>query len=113
MPDRNAFHTAEAYYSTLLHELTHSTGHPQRLGRFTPAEPPPPFGSPDYSREELVAELGAAFLCAHSGISNATLENSAAYVAGWLRALKADRRAVVFAAAAARKAADLIVGDSI
>ena len=110
MPERSAFHSAEAYYSTLFHELTHSTGHPKRLARFTPAEPPPPFGSPDYSREELVAELGSGFLCAQAGISNLTIENSAAYIAGWLRVLKTDKRAVVFAAAAARKAAELITG---
>jgi antirestriction protein ArdC len=58
----------------------------------------------------LVAELGAAFLCARSGISNVTIDNSAAYLAGWLRVLKADRRAVVFAAAAARRAVELIAG---
>ena len=113
MPERNAFHTPEAYYSTLFHELTHSTGHPQRLARFTPDEAPPPFGTPDYSREELVAELGSAFLSAQAGISNVTLENSAAYIAGWLRVLKTDRRAVVFAAAAARKAANLIGGQLV
>ena len=95
---------------TLFHELVHSTGHPRRLGRFTEDSPPPPFGSPDYSREELVAELGAAFLCAETGISNATLDNSAAYLAGWLRVLKIDRKAVVLAAGGASKAATLIAG---
>ena len=75
MPDRTAFHSPEAYYSTLFHELTHSTGHQKRLGRFTADQPPAPFGTPDYSREELVAELGAALLCARTGISNVTIEN--------------------------------------
>ena len=110
MPERNAFHSPEAYYSTLFHELTHSTGHPTRLARFAPTDPPPPFGTPDYSREELVAELGAAFLCARAGISNLTIENSAAYIAGWLRVLRTDKRAVVLAATAARRAAEVIGG---
>ena len=66
--------------------------------------------SPDYSREELVAELGAAYLCAEAGISNATIDNSASYLAGWLKVLRADRRAVVLAAGAATKAAALISG---
>jgi antirestriction protein ArdC len=110
MPDRSAFHGSEGYYATLFHELIHSTGHPKRLARFMPDSPPPPFGSPDYSREELVAELGAAYLCAQAGISNATEENSAAYVAGWLRALKSDSRAIVLAAGAASKAAALVSG---
>jgi antirestriction protein ArdC len=110
MPDRSAFHSPEGYYATLFHELIHSTGHPRRLARFTPDSPPPPFGSPDYSREELVAELGAACLCAQAGISNSTIDNSAAYLAGWLQVLKADRRTVVFAAGAATKAASLIAG---
>jgi antirestriction protein ArdC len=112
MPDRNAFHSPEGYYATLFHELIHSTGHPKRLARFTEDCPPPPFASPDYSREELVAELGAAFLCAEAGISNATLDNSASYLAGWLRVLRTDKRAIVFAASAARKAADLITGST-
>jgi antirestriction protein ArdC len=108
MPDRGAFHTPEGYYATLFHELIHSTGHPKRLARFTEDCPPPPFGSPDYSREELVAELGAAYLCANAGISNTTLENSAAYLAGWLKVLRSDNRAVVLAAGAASKAFNLI-----
>jgi antirestriction protein ArdC len=111
MPDRTAFHSPEGYYATLFHELIHSTGHPKRLARFSEDSPPPPFGSPDYSREELVAELGAAFLCAQAGISNATIANSAAYLAGWLRVLKTDKRAVVLAAGAATKAAATISGS--
>lgn len=112
MPERGTFHSAEGYYATLFHELAHSTGSAKRLGRFEHDAPPAPYGSADYSREELVAELSAAVLCAHAGIGNATIENSAAYIAGWLRVLKTDKRAVVFAAAAARKAADLILGTS-
>lgn len=108
MPERSKFFSAEGYYATLFHELVHSTGHASRLDR--DIENPAPFGSEDYSREELVAELGAAFLCSEAGISPPVIENQAAYLAGWLKALKDDRRAIVVAAAQAEKAADLILG---
>jgi len=75
MPAASAFESSEAYYATLLHELVHSSGHPSRLGRFPVSGVVPPFGSADYSREELVAEMGAALLCAEGGISCATIEN--------------------------------------
>jgi antirestriction protein ArdC len=107
MPERRMFFTPEGYYATLFHELSHSTGHASRLERFT--EAPAPFGSADYSREELIAELGAAFLCSEAGIAPPVIENQAAYLAGWLKALKADRRAIVVAAAQAERAADLIL----
>lgn len=110
MPNREAFESPEGYYETMFHELTHSTGHESRLGRFDNTRAPAPFGSEDYSREELVAELGAAFLCADAGISAPVLGNQAAYVAGWLKVLKNDKRAVVFAAASARKAAEMVTG---
>jgi antirestriction protein ArdC len=112
MPSPTVFDTAEAYYATLYHELAHSSGHPDRLGRFPSSGIVPPFGSPDYSREELVAEMGSALLCAEAGISCATLENQAAYVAGWLKVLEEDSRAVVFAAAQAQRAVDRILGRS-
>ena len=67
------------------------------------------FGSHEYSREELIAETGAAFLCGHAGIVNSTIENSAAYIQGWLRALKNDRTLLVHAAAQGHKAADYIL----
>jgi antirestriction protein ArdC len=68
-----------------------------------------PFGSPTYSREEMVAELGAAFLCAEAGISHAVIPNQAAYVAGWLKKLRDDRRLLIHAAAQAQRAADYIL----
>ena len=108
MPERNMFFSPEGYYATLFHELVHSTGHASRLDR--DIETPAPFGSPDYSREELVAELGAAFLCSEAGIAPPVIENQAAYLAGWLKVLKTDRRAIVTAAGQAEKAADLILG---
>jgi antirestriction protein ArdC len=109
MPERTCFDSGEEYYSTLFHELTHSTGHPTRLNRSTLTEFER-FGDQDYSREELVAEMGAAFLCGITGVENKTINNSAAYLANWLDALKNDSRMVLVAASQAQKAADLILG---
>ena len=111
MPLRESFHSAAEYFSTLAHELVHSTGAPSRLARKS-LEDWAPFGTADYSREELVAEMGAGFLCAHAGIASATLENSAAYIQNWLQVLKDDRRAVIVAAGQAQKAADFILNQS-
>jgi antirestriction protein ArdC len=111
MPARTTFDGPEAYYSTLFHELTHSTGHASRLNRPTLMDLCP-FGSTNYSKEELVAEMGAAYLCAFSGIENRTIDNSAAYIASWLRRLKDDTRLVVHAAAQAQRAVDFIMGTS-
>ena len=113
MPDRETFRTSEGYYSTLFHELVHSTRHASRLDRRNENEAANiarQFGSEDYSKEELTAELGAAFLCAESEIANdATLANSAAYIQGWLKALKNDRQMVITAAQRAQRAADYIL----
>jgi antirestriction protein ArdC len=111
MPARELFNSAEEYYSTLLHELTHSTGHKSRLDREGIAEASP-FGSPTYSKEELCAEMGSAYLCAEAGISAPVIENQAAYVAGWLKKLRDDRKILVIAAAQAQKAADFILNHS-
>ena len=109
VPERTRFDSVEEYYSTLFHELAHSTGHPARLNRssLTDFER---FGDHNYSREELVAEMGAAFLAGYCGIGNRTIDNSAAYLANWLKALKDDSRMVLVAASQAQKAADLILG---
>jgi len=109
IPEPDRFELSEAYYATLFHELVHSTGHSSRLARGLDSKLAA-FGSPDYSREEMIAEMGAAFLCGHAGISPTTLENSAAYINGWLRKLKGDKRLVIRAAGQAQKAADLILG---
>jgi len=111
MPSRAAFETQAEYYSTLFHELTHSTGHAKRLGR-EGIEKMQPFGSEDYSKEELVAEMGSAMLCGAAGIEQATISNSAAYLRSWINRLKADSRLVVSAARAAQEAADYIRGES-
>ena len=102
---------AEEYYSTLFHEMVHSTGHKSRLNREGIVNSDG-FGNEKYSFEELVAELGAAYLCAESGIDNSTIENSAAYIAGWLKKLRKDKTMIVRAASQAQKAADYILGDS-
>ena len=109
MPKRETFVSSEAFYATVFHELTHSTGHRDRLDRKT-LTAGMPFGSPTYSREELVAEMGAAFLCAEAGISDPTIDNSAAYISGWLRFISSDPRALIVAGAQAQKAADHILG---
>jgi antirestriction protein ArdC len=111
MPAIGLFQSSAEYYSTLFHELTHSTGHEARVGR-EGVEHLQPFGSESYSREELVAEVGAAMLCGVTGIANRTIENSAAYLRGWIERLKADARLVIGAASAAQKAADFILGGA-
>jgi antirestriction protein ArdC len=110
LPEPTRFASSEEYYGTLFHELVHSTGHSKRLDRKLDTDPKP-FGSADYGREELVAEMGAAFLCGHAGIKPAVIENQIAYINGWLRQLKEDKRLVITAAGAAQKAADWIRGE--
>lgn len=110
MPDR--FVDEESYYLTLFHELVHSTGHPSRLDRLG-GDDPAPFGTSDYSKEELVAEMGAAFLAAAAGISQETIEQSASYIDGWRKKLSADKKLVVQAAGAAQKAADWVMGERL
>jgi antirestriction protein ArdC len=109
VPARSAFDSAEEFYSTLFHELTHSTGHPLRVGREGIMEHNP-FGSEDYSKEELVAEMGAAMLCGVAGIQSRTLNNSASYLQSWINRLRSDSRLIVSAASQAQKAADYILG---
>ncbi len=108
LPKRERFDAHEEYYSTAFHELVHATGHASRLNRSGITDVAA-FGGQSYSKEELVAEMGAAFLCGHCGIENSTIENSSAYIAGWLRKLRNDKKLVVRAAAAAQKAADYIL----
>jgi len=110
VPALSEYQQPEEYYSTLFHEAIHSTGHKTRLNRTTLTEKTA-FGSETYSKEELVAEIGAAMLCGTAGIENSTLENSAAYIQSWLRVLKKDSRMVVMAAGQAQKAADYILGN--
>lgn len=109
VPQRNAFSSAEEYYSTLFHEFIHATGAAKRLNRKGVIDVKG-FDSHDYSYEELVAECGSAFLCAQAGIAPKTLDNSAAYIAHWSKALKSDPKWIINAASHAARAADLILG---
>lgn len=105
-PALGQFELAEAFYSTLYHELVHSTGHESRLARLESFG----FGTGPYAKEELVAEMGAAMLCGTAGIDN--LDQSAAYVDGWRDRLGQDPKLIVQAAAQAQKAADLILSEA-
>lgn len=109
MPKQNLFDDDNAYYATLFHELVHSTGHGTRLNRKTIAEPAM-FGSEKYSEEELIAELGSAFLCAMCGIDN-TIKNSASYIAGWKKKLEYNPKIMVSASSMAQKAVDYMTGN--
>jgi antirestriction protein ArdC len=108
MPEMGQFDSSESYYAVLFHELAHSTGHESRLKRKSLIQPAP-FGSEDYSQEELVAEFAAAFLTGEAGIE-VPVERSASYLANWLQVLKNDRKMLVTAAAQAQKAADFVLG---
>ena len=109
LPPRELFISAEEQIATTYHEMSPRTGHPKRLNRKSITEAAP-FGSPTYSFEEMVAEMSAAYLCAEAGISPAVIENQAAYIAGWLKKLRDDRKLVVHAAAQAQRAADYVLG---
>lgn len=108
MPTTGQFHSAAGYYSTLFHELGHSTGHASRLNRDGITDPIK-FGSEKYGKEELIAEMSAAFLCAEAGVAQ-TVETHAGYIASWLRTIQGDPKLVVQAAGAAQKAANLVLG---
>ncbi|MHB8502620.1 MAG: ArdC family protein [Candidatus Acidiferrales bacterium] len=111
MPARGLFHSSEEHYSTLFHELAHSTGHAKRLRRDN-FDNPVSFASESYSKEELIAEMTAAMLCGSAGIEQKTLENSAAYLKTWIARLKSDSRLLISAASHAQKAADFIQGKA-
>ena len=113
MPDSQHFVNVGAYYATLFHEFGHSTGHASRLARPGVTEPAM-FGDHNYSREELVAEMCSAFLCADAGIdADASLiSNTAAYIQSWLKVLAGDKRMVLTASSQAQKAADHITGTA-
>jgi antirestriction protein ArdC len=105
MPPFEAFRDAESYYATLAHETTHWTRHPSRLERDFGRKR---WGDEGYAREELVAELGAAFLSADLGITPEVREDHSAYIASWLQVLKGDKRAIFQAAAHAQRAVDFL-----
>ena len=104
MPDRERFENAENFYAVNLHELTHWTGHATRCARDLKGR----FGDDAYAMEELIAELGAAFLCAETGIQG-RIEHHASYIKSWLKVLKSDHRAIVTAASKASQAARFLI----
>ena len=109
MPPKEAFDSMPEYYASLFHEACHSTGHETRLNRDMKNY----YGGEEYGKEELIAEIGAQFLCQQVGITR-TLKNAAAYCKSWARAIKSmpnHERAIVCAAAQAQKAADWILGN--
>ena len=107
VPQLSQYRRLEEFYSTTFHEMVHSTGHISRLNRISDVAA---FGSHEYSKEELCAELGSMYLLNHCGLeTSASFNNSAAYLAGWLKALKDDKRLLVSAAGAAEKAVSLIL----
>jgi len=109
MPPFVSFRDPEAFYATLAHEMTHWTRHPNRLGRDFGRKH---WGDEGYAMEELVAELGAAFVCADLALTPAPREEHAAYIGCWLKVLKDDKRAIFSAAAHAQRAADYLIGLS-
>ena len=104
MPNSDQFSTLSAYYQTLMHEMIHSTGHDSRANRIETTS----FGADKYAKEELVAEFGAAFMCANTGVP-LDESQSAAYLKGWAKRCKAEPKLLYSAANAAHYAANMIM----
>lgn len=112
LPLMEQFEDTAGYYETAFHELTHSTGHESLLNRFSENDGAAAFGSESYSKEELVAEIGACGILHELGLETAkSFRNNAAYIQSWLSALKNDKRLIVSAAGRAEKAIRLILGE--
>ena len=112
MPDRERFESSEHFYSVLFHELIHSTGHMSRLDRI-PVTNSTEINSPIlFAREELVAEMGSAFLCGYAGIENQVIETSIEYMQSHENDLEGDSRVVMYAVGAAQRAAEYILGET-
>jgi len=107
MPCIDCFRDAESYYATLAHEATHWTRHPSRLNRELGRKR---FGDEGYAMEELVAELGSAFLSADLELTPELRDDHAAYIASWIKVLKNDKRAIFAAASYAQRAVDFLHG---
>ena len=110
VPNPSQFVSMAEFFSTLYHELVHSTGHPSRLARPGVIDGAK-FASHAYCQEELVAEFGAAFLCGICGLAPQTLDNSSAYIAHWVERLQKDKSLVIKAASQAQRAVDFMVGQ--
>lgn len=110
MPKLEQFFGSEEYYCILFHEIIHATGHTNRLNRFSNNTTTGRFGDAEYSKEELIAEMGAVYLSSYAGISNESLRNnSAAYLNGWIKALKDDPTLIITAANKAQKATAFVL----
>lgn len=110
LPEKGLFSDINFYYNTYFHEAIHATGHERRLNR-EGVKSSNSFGSTIYSKEELIAELGAGYLCAHCGIDNQTIENSASYIAGWLKVLKENPMYITQCSAQAWKAFEYLTNN--
>lgn len=111
VPCKEQYKDIMEFYSTLFHEMVHSTGHRDRLGRLDSSARIAGFGSEEYSKEELIAEIGSAFLMNHIGIETPkTFKNSAAYIQSWLNVLRNDNKFIVSASGKAEKAMKYILG---
>ncbi len=108
VPDRDRFHTAELFYNTMFHEMTHATGHQSRLNRLKVGDRT---DLHSYGTEELVAGMGAAMLADHAGLSHATIETDASYIKHWRDTINADKRIVAIAGQRAEKAYAYITAD--
>lgn len=110
IPRKGLFASIEDYYSTLFREMGHSTGHKSRLNR-KEVQDVILFGSHDYSKEELVAEMTSAYLCGYCKIERTVIENAAAYIQGWLKKFRDKPKMLIQAASKAQKATDFILGN--
>ena len=106
VPELSQYSDIAEFYSTAFHEIIHSTGASNRLGRLTES-----YSHESYSKEELIAEIGSSFLCNHCGVETAdSFRNSVAYIQGWAKALRNDKKLIVSAAGKAEKAANYVLG---
>ena len=112
MPPHGLFENADEYWSTFWHEAAHASGHRKRLNRESINEVAT-FGSAVYSKEEVLAEMTAAYLCGIAGIANRTIDNSAAYIAGWLKQLRDHPKLIIHAAAQAQRACDYVLNGKV
>jgi len=109
MPSKKSFRSEEDYYKTLFHEMIHSTGNRSRLNRDIPAVLN---DRSEYSKEEVIAELGATFLCGHTHIEANLIDDSASYIEFWLKQLKQDKKFVFSVSSQAQKAVEYILGQT-
>lgn len=112
LPEKKNFLGVEEFYASYFHELVHSTGHESRLSRDS-MKTAAYLDKHEYSKEELVAEMGAAMLCGLSDIEAPIIDNSASYIEGWINSLKGDSRLLIYAGAQAQKAVEYMLSSDI